>query len=68
MKFSKPKSMLLRAPGHCMSLLTLMCSWSEVGDDKKNEKGKKDALHLPKIFRKLLLLFCLTLYVVTRWS
>ena len=35
---------------------------------KKNEKGKKDALHLPKIFRKLLLLFCLTLYVVTRWS
>ena len=59
MKFSKPKSMLLRAPGHCMSLLTLMCSWRGVGDDKKNEKGKKDALHLPKIFRKLLLFFFL---------
>ena len=30
-----------------------------MGDDKKNEKGKKDALHLPKIFRKLLLFFFL---------
>ena len=41
MKFSKPKSMLLRAPGHCMSLLTLMCSWSEVGDDKKKWERKE---------------------------
>lgn len=34
--------MLLRAPGHRVSLLTLMCSWRGVGNDKKREREREE--------------------------